>query len=100
LPPADQLAWDDAARDGLIRLADGPDDLEVRLRARRLLARLLHGSPARVCEQRAVLVLEVAGTPEARALLLRLASGAKGAVLTEEARAALARLKAARPVGR
>jgi RNA polymerase sigma factor (sigma-70 family) len=42
--------------------------------------------------QRALEVLEAAGTPEARALLRRLAGGAEGTRLTEGARAALGRL--------
>ncbi len=42
---------------------------------------------------RAVEVLEALQTPEARRLLEELAKGAAGAVLTEQAKAALSRLK-------
>jgi WD40 repeat protein len=69
---------------------------EVRSRLDRLLARLdpdarPAGEPLR--HVRAVEVLERIGTADARELLAGLAGGADGAVLTEEAKAALARLK-------
>ena len=50
-------------------------------------------TPERLRIQRAVMVLEQIGTPEARQLLEKLSKGAEGALLTEEARAALKRLK-------
>jgi WD40 repeat protein len=87
----------EAARAGLERAWRSSTDLEVRLRVGRLLDRLRPASPARLREHRAVLALEVGGTAEARALLRRLAGGAKGAALTEEARAALARLEKGHP---
>jgi WD40 repeat protein len=90
----------EAARDGLRRLAQSSDDLEARLRARRLMARLVRVSPARLREHRAVLALELVGTADARGLLQRLSGGAKGASLTEEAEAALSRLRNGRPAGR
>jgi hypothetical protein len=92
--------YGEAARDGLHRLASSADDLEARLRARRLLARLAANAPARLREHRAVLALEVAGTAQARGVLRRLAGGANGASLTEEPKAALSRLGNRRPAGR
>jgi RNA polymerase sigma factor (sigma-70 family) len=68
--------------------------LEVRVRAERLLARL-EGKPlseASLRELRAVELLERIGTREARQVLERLAKGAEGARLTEEAQASLQRL--------
>jgi len=56
------------------------------------LATLPALSPENLRTVRAVEVLERAGTAEARAVLKKLASGASGAVITVEARAALARL--------
>jgi hypothetical protein len=76
-----------------LRRAEKSDDLEPRLRARRLLARLLPRSPESLREVRAVLALEARGTPEAAALLRRLAGGIPEARLTREAGAALARLR-------
>jgi RNA polymerase sigma factor (sigma-70 family) len=49
-------------------------------------------SPERLRLLRTLEALEVAGTPKARRLLQKLASGAPGAYLTREAQAALARL--------
>ncbi len=69
-------------------------DLEMRRRIERLLARLDPRSPTALRERRALLALEVRGTPEARHLLERLAAGLPGARLTEEATAALRRLRA------
>jgi hypothetical protein len=71
-------------------------DLEVKRRLGRLLKALDRLTPAQVREVRAVEALERAGTAEARALLKGLAAGAPAAVLTREARAALARLEARR----
>jgi hypothetical protein len=70
-------------------------DLEQRLRLKRLLALLRHPSPEHLRQHRAVLALEVRGTPEAQRLLAHLATGAPEAALTEDARAALGRLRAA-----
>jgi hypothetical protein len=67
-------------------------DLEVRRRVERLLKLLQPRAPERLREARAVLVLEVRGTPAARKLLERLAAGIPGAALTEEAKRAIKRL--------
>jgi HEAT repeat protein len=67
---------------------------EVRRSVGPLLAQLEHDqhSPERLRGLRAVAVLEHVGTPAARQALEGLSHGAEGARLTEEARAALARL--------
>jgi WD40 repeat protein len=66
---------------------------EVRRRARDLLARLQDRYTAdELRALRLVQACEVSGTAAARALLRRWAGGAPGAVLTEDAKAALARL--------
>lgn len=62
---------------------------EVRRRVQQLLERLTAGSPG---QARALELLEHLGTPDARRLLEALAEGAPEARLTQEARAALARL--------
>jgi hypothetical protein len=69
--------------------------LEVRRRVEQLLDGLEHGPVAGewLRSVRALAVLEHAGTPEARQLLRELAGGARGAWLTEEARAAWGRLE-------
>jgi hypothetical protein len=75
------------------RLDSGPP-LEVRQRLEKLLEKL--DAPITDPEQlrglRAVEVLEMIGTPEARDLLEKLATGAAEARLTRDARAALERL--------
>jgi hypothetical protein len=72
----------------------GPASPEVRKRVQSLLE--LWGrhpaTPEEVRQSRALVVLERVGTRQARAVLTRLAEGASGAWLTEEARAALRRL--------
>jgi WD40 repeat protein len=68
--------------------------LEVRRRLQQLLDGLRQpptGNAIRL--SRAVQALELAGTPEARAVLRVWADGARGARLTEDARAALERLR-------
>jgi hypothetical protein len=66
---------------------------EVRRRARDLIARL-DGPPSAedLRVMRVVQACELSGTAPARTLLQRWADGAPGALLTEDARAALARL--------
>jgi hypothetical protein len=68
---------------------------EVRHRLEDVLAevdRTVAAPGRRALPSRALLVLEQAGTPEARQALEKLAAGAPGAWLTQEAKAALARL--------
>ncbi len=80
--------------EGAMRAAAEKALLEPRLRLNRLLRSLdeLHASAAWARQTRAVEVLERIGTPEAAAVLKRLAGGAAGAALTREAAAALSRL--------
>ena len=67
---------------------------ELRRRAKQLLARLDRPpGPEEFRKVRAVEALEYAGSGEARSLLKEWASGAEGALLTDEARAALGRLE-------
>jgi DNA-binding beta-propeller fold protein YncE len=74
-------------------LADAPPP-EARRRAEQLLEVLTEPalSAGRLAELRGLEVLEHAGTPEARALLERLASGLPDARLTRDAEASLGRL--------
>jgi RNA polymerase sigma factor (sigma-70 family) len=83
----------DAVRLELENALTRPDSLlESRQRLRRFLDALAVPSGDRLRQLRAVEVLERLGTPEARGVLEALATGARGARLTEEARAALERL--------
>ena len=84
------------ARDALRQeLSRRPLSVEARRRIEWLLLYLENSSvaPDELRATRAVEVLERIGTPEARAVVERLARGAPGAVLTEEARAALQRFR-------
>jgi hypothetical protein len=72
-------------------LASNPA-LEMRRRLEDLLDKAAGWTPTQLREHRAVAALEYMGTPEARQLLEKLAGGAPGARLTEEARDSLARL--------
>ncbi len=82
------------AAEGVLRAAvAGKPSLEVRLRAGRLLRRLEWVRGPRLGLLRAVEVLEYAGTPAAQRVLDRLAGGAADALETEDARAALKRLR-------
>jgi RNA polymerase sigma factor (sigma-70 family) len=73
-------------------LETGPS-LEVRRRVEALLHLLsVTGSPDRLRQFRAVEVLEIMATPEARRLLERLAGSAPVAMLTREAKGALQRM--------
>jgi hypothetical protein len=80
----------------------GHPSLETEKRLRELLAALdKRLTPEELRLLRAVQAVERAGTPEARDLLRGWAGGAAGALLTEEARAALARMGGRRqPAGR
>jgi hypothetical protein len=53
----------------------------------------VHADPAPVTRAAAVMVLEQIGTVEARELLEKLSKGAEGMLLTEQAKAAMDRLK-------
>jgi hypothetical protein len=77
----------------------GRPSLEVHRRIDRLLAAVDAGirAPEGLRVQRATAVLERVGSAEARRILTVLARGAPGALVTEEAKAALSRL-ARRPV--
>jgi hypothetical protein len=68
--------------------------LEVERRIQRLLDTFRKGpTPEELRQMRAVQALELAATPEARAVLREWAGGAPGAGLTEDARAVLTRLE-------
>ena len=87
------------AMDRLQKAATGNPSLEVKRQLETLLGKQtqerLNPSPEVLRILRALEVLELAGTPEARQMLERLASGAPQARLTQEAKASLDRL--ARP---
>jgi WD40 repeat protein len=82
------------ARGQLEAACAGAASAEARRRAQMVLDKLHPRSAERLREVRAVQVLEYVGTPPARRLLQRLARGAPGARLTQEAKAALERLDA------
>jgi hypothetical protein len=66
---------------------------EAAARLEKLIAAIpSHFTPTEVTHRRAVKAMSLAGTPAARELLREWAAGAPGAILTEEARAALSRL--------
>lgn len=87
-------AVSEAAAEQLRTAAVATESPEVRQRLAGLLAPIdgLARTGDRLRMVRAVEVIERAGTAEARALLTEWADGARGAVLTETARAALSRL--------
>jgi hypothetical protein len=79
-----------------LRKALGPAaPMETQRRIEQLLARLEHPAsiPERLRELRAIEALEHAGTPEASAILKKLASGLATAPLTCEALASVERLR-------
>ena len=80
--------------EGLYReLLVGKLSSEARLRIQRLLERITgKPDPDAIIRERALRVLELAGTPAARALLMRLSAGEPGAPLTRQALAAVGRL--------
>jgi hypothetical protein len=82
------------AEPALRRALRGGPSLEKARRIEGLLGKLAAGklTAEQLREVRAVEVLEYAGTPAARRLLEKLAGGAEGARLTQEAKLALARL--------
>ena len=79
-----------------LALKQAGHSLEFRRRAERLLEVQGEQAPsaARMRELRVLRVLEYAGTPEARKVLVDLSGGASGANLTKEARAAIERMDA------
>jgi hypothetical protein len=79
----------------LEKLVSGKVDLEVFMRAKRLLRLIDEGVPsARMVPQlRAIEVLEWLGTPQARRALRKISEGTPALRLTEESRAALERLE-------
>jgi WD40 repeat protein len=85
----------DQAVEQLPAVEKKPGTLEAWTRARRLLERdkELDRGPERLRQLRAVEVLERIGSPEAKALLQKLAKGAPRAFLTREARESLERLR-------
>jgi WD40 repeat protein len=66
---------------------------EVRVRLERLLRSIEKGSPEQWRRSRAVEVLEQVGSPGARRLLAKIATGHAGSSLTREAKESLARLE-------
>jgi hypothetical protein len=90
---ADELArCVEAAEPALRPALARQQTLEVRRRLEQLLDRLTNLSPDALRGLRAIEVLEGQATPEAKALLQRLAAGPAQARLTQEARAARERL--------
>jgi hypothetical protein len=89
----------EAAEAALEAVLEGKPPTELRLRVQQLLERLKRGDPpaGRLRALRAVEVLEAVGTAEARQVLRALARGAPHDRLTEQAQAALERLKTAPP---
>jgi WD40 repeat protein len=87
--------WGRLVEGDLRRARQGDVKLDKRKLLDRLLERLVTGAPPSADElrsHRALLALEMMGTPAARGLLDKLATGAAGALQTIEAKAALARL--------
>jgi WD40 repeat protein len=85
----------DLAEPALRQALRGRPTLEVRRRVESLLDRIVAGTlpPEQLRELRAVEVLELIGTPEAKKVLARLAAGASEARLTREAKSSLQRLE-------
>lgn len=86
-----------AARAALEAAKESPPSPEVRRSATRLLARLAKPTAEERRAWRAVEVVEAIRGAEAQKLLKELATGAAGAVLTEEARAAVRRVSGEKP---
>jgi hypothetical protein len=81
------------AEKALLAALAKPPSLEVKKRATAILKHLTPLRPERLRFLRTVEVLEAIATPEATKQLERLADGARGDELTEDAKAALARVR-------
>jgi WD40 repeat protein len=91
---ADLERLGEGALPSLRRLLEGKPTAEVRRRAEEVVERLTGlATPERLRLVRAVAVLEQIATPEARKVLQGLADGLPEALLTQEAKMALARLR-------
>jgi WD40 repeat protein len=92
------VALHEVARPALNRALMGKVSLETRRRIRELLSQLddMAYTPSLLRELRSVEVLERMASDEARRVLETLAAGAPGAIVTVEAKASLARMKAVR----
>jgi WD40 repeat protein len=85
------------AEPGLLQAHESAADVEMKLRLEKLLDALDRLTPEEVLQVRCVEILERIGNAEARVLLKRLAAGVSLALLTREARQALARLEPRKP---
>jgi WD40 repeat protein len=85
----------EVAEPALRRLVIDPPSLEVKQRAKGLLAKLGESftAPQRLQKHRAIEALEHMGTPQAQALLQELATGPREARFTRDALASVERLK-------
>jgi dipeptidyl aminopeptidase/acylaminoacyl peptidase len=93
---ADLAKLGGAADAALRKALEGQPSAELKQRVQHLLdQKRTAPEPDQMRRSRAFEVLEQMGTPEAKKLLEELAKGAPGAALTEESKAALARLKGA-----
>ena len=81
------------AQPALQKALAGQPSPEVQRRVEAILSKLSTPTPERLRIQRAMMVLEQIGNPEAKELLETLSKGAEGALLTEEAKAAVKRMK-------
>jgi len=86
------LALTEAALPALRRALDGKPGLEAQRRIEQLIAQIENPRGDRLRLLRAVTLLERIGTPAARDILQKLSGGIEEARLTQDARAALARL--------
>src|SRR5207249_3590376 len=91
---SDALANLPEADAALKKALEGKPSLEMRRRIEAILDGRKPGTvnPEQVRETRAIEALELVGSPEARQLLEKLATGPEAAPLTQEAKAALERL--------
>ena len=87
--------WADLANDDAVKgyQAEGTLIVNAKVAVPFLQEKLSTPTPERLRSQRAVMVLEQIGSPEAKDLLETLSKGAEGALLTEEAKAARKRMQ-------